>query len=194
MAKAPTSDVIKLADVRLSFAKISKPEAFEQGQTPKFGATFLLDPSKPEHKALIGQVQGAAKKLIEEVSLKIPDFEVGHCFGYADKHPKKSKYDGYAGMFYVCASNEIRPTLCNRRTDPVAEGDAQFPYSGCYVNGTITLWLQNNKWGKKINANLRAVQFVRDGEAFGRAPVSAEDEFEPLEGVESGTTAGDDWG
>lgn len=194
MAKSPTSDVIKLQDVRLSFAELTKPKAFEQGQTAKFSATFLLDPSNAAHKALVSQVQGAAKKLIEEAGFKIPDFEVGHCFGYADKHPKKSKYDGYAGMFYVCVSNEIRPTVCNRRLEPVVEGDAQFPYSGCYVNGTLTLWLQNNKWGKKINGNLRAVQFVRDGQAFGRAPVAAEDEFEPLEGETTGSASSDDWG
>ena len=98
----------------------------------------------------------------------------------------KSKYDGYAGMFYLAASNKVRPTVVNRRREPVQEGDQQAPYSGCYVYGSITLWLQNNSYGKKINANLRAVQFEKDGEAFGMKPVNAEDEFEPLEGEAAG--------
>ena len=77
-------------------------------------------------------------------------------------------------------------------TEPVQEGDQQAPYSGCYVYGSITLWLQNNSYGKKINANLRAVQFERDGEAFGMKPVNAEDEFEPLEGETAAPAGGSD--
>lgn len=192
MSKTPTSDKITLANVRLSFAKLFKPEAFEAGQTPKFQATFLLDPSNAEHKALVASVHGAAKKLIEEAGFKVSDFEVAHTFGMADKHPKKSKYDGYQGMFYVSGSNTVRPTVVDRRLNPVAEGDKNAPYSGCYVNGTVTLWLQNNRYGKKINCNLRAVQFVKDGQAFGMAPVAAEDEFQPLEGEAVETAAGDD--
>lgn len=190
MAKSATSDVIKLPSVRLSFAKIYKPETFATGQDSRFSATFLLDPTKAEHKATIQQIQAAAKKLIDEAGFKVSDFDV--CFGHADKHPKKAKYDGYAGMFFLVASNKVRPTVVNRRREPVAEGDAQAPYSGCYVYGSITLWLQNNQYGKKINANLRAVQFEKDGEAFGMRPVNAEDEFEPLEGEAAGTAGGND--
>ena len=59
-------------------------------------------------------------------------------------------------------------------------------YGGCFVNVLIRPWKQDNKHGKKINANLRAVQFEKDGEAFGMKPVNAEDEFEPLEGEAAG--------
>jgi hypothetical protein len=54
MAKAPTSDIIKLKNVRLSFARLWKPKAFQEGQDPRFEATFLLDPSNAEHAATIG--------------------------------------------------------------------------------------------------------------------------------------------
>jgi hypothetical protein len=194
MAKSATSEVIKLPSARLSFAKLYKPETFAAGQDARFSATFLLDPTKAEHKAKIQEIQAAAKKLIDEAGFKVSDFDV--CFGHADKHPKKSKYDGYAGMFFLAASNKVRPTVVNRRREPVAEGDPQAPYSGCYVYGSITLWLQNNQYGKKINANLRAVQFEKDGEAFGMKPVNAEDEFEPLEGdgfAAAGPDVGDGW-
>ena len=190
MAKSSTSEVIKLQSVRLSFAKIFKPETFATGQDARFSATFLLDPTNATHKATIGEIHAAAKKLIEEAGFKVSDFDI--CFGHADKHPKKSKYDGYQGMFFIVASNKTRPVVVNRRLAPVVEGDPQAPYSGCYVNGSITLWLQNNSYGKKINANLRAVQFEKDGTAFGMKPVAAEDEFEPLEGEAAAPAGGSD--
>ena len=56
MAKTITGDVIKLPSVRLSFAKIFKPESF-QGQEPKFNATFLLDPTNAAHMAKIKEIK-----------------------------------------------------------------------------------------------------------------------------------------
>jgi hypothetical protein len=72
----------------------------------------------------------------------------------------------------------------------LAEDDGVL-YSGCYVNMTVTLWTQDNEYGKRVNANLRAVQFVKDGEAFGVAPVDAEEEFDEVE-IED-DEGGDNW-
>ena len=44
----------------------------------------------------------------------------------------------------------------------------------------MTLWAQNNGYGKRINAQLDGVQFVRDGEAFGEGGISA-DAFDSFE-------------
>jgi hypothetical protein len=63
--------------------------------------------------------------------------------------------------------------------NPLTAGDNVI-YAGCYCNVTVRLWVQNNKWGKSVNAELRGVQFVKDGESFGAAPVKAEDEFKPI--------------
>jgi hypothetical protein len=55
------------------------------------------------------------------------------------------------------------------------------------VNTNVTLWTQDNKFGKAIRANLRIVQFVKDGKAFsGSAPANADDEFEALGDSPSG--------
>lgn len=188
MAKSPTSEILKLNNVRLSFADIYKAKAFSDDQEPKYKANLLLDPSNKENADAIAAVYAAAKKLIAESGINQKEFKL--CFGKGDT----KTYDGYAGMIYVSASNSTRPTVVNRRRDPVVEGDHEAPYSGSYVNATITLWLQNNKWGKRINANLRGIQFVRDGEAFGARPADAETEFEPLdEGAETPVATADDW-
>ncbi len=51
-------------------------------------------------------------------------------------------------------------------------------YSGCYLDVTIRLWAQDNKWGKRVNCALRAVKFNCDGEPLGREKIDVESEFD----------------
>jgi hypothetical protein len=174
-----TSEVITLGSgaspVRLSFARLFNPKSFQEGQPPRYEATFLLDPSNKEHAAVIAKIKETAKALLtEHFGGEIPK-GVKPCYGSGDE----KEYDGYEGMFYISTSNRSRPTVVDRQRNPLAEADGK-PYSGSYVIGSITLWVMDNKFGKRVNANLRAVQFVKDGEAFGVKPVDAEDEFEAL--------------
>jgi len=59
------------------------------------------------------------------------------------------------------------------------------PYGGCYVNVSLDIWVQDPKGekaknGKRINATLRGIQFMADGDAFaGGAPADPE-EFDDL--------------
>ena len=107
----------------------------------------------------------------------------------------KKEYDGFEGMFVVPAHNsKMKPAVANRRGQSVLPGEEQFPYSGCYVLMSITLWAQNNSYGKRIGINLRGVQFVRDGEAFGAGDVKAEEEFTGLEDEAGGVAGSDDDG
>jgi len=54
------------------------------------------------------------------------------------------------------------------------------PYSGCYVNANIEVWAQDNSFGKRINAQLKGVQFYRDGDAFSGSAPSSPDEFDDV--------------
>lgn len=187
-----TSEVIKLFGVRLSYAKLFTAQSFEEGQEPRFEAAFLFDPSNVDHASKIKEIKIEARNLMVEAfgaNFKPQDLR-GVCFGDGDK--KQKIPEGYAGMWYLNAANTTRPAVANRTGTTVVQGDPQTPYSGCYVNATITLWAQNNKYGKRINGNLRGVQFVRDGDAFGQAPASAESEFEALED-NSPVQQGDSW-
>ena len=182
MSDSTTSEVIKVTGVRLSYPKLFNAKPFEEGGAPRFEATFLLDPSNPDHAAKYKEIKLAARELMASAYGK--DFDPRElrsrvCFGDGNKKDKIP--DGYEDMAFINTANTTRPAVANRKGEPVAEGDEQAPYGGCFVNATFTLWAQNNKFGKRINANLRGVQFVKDGEAFGRAPISAEDEFEALE-------------
>lgn len=206
MSKSVTSEKFQIFG-RLSYPKLGKPEAYAAGQREKFQATILLDPSDEDQAKMIAKIKEQASAICKEAYGEVPP-NIPKNFGSADKLDKVP--DGYAGMFFVRLSNTDRPGVANRGGKPVVEGDQQFPYAGCYVNVKMTLWAQqgykdaNGKYvsQRRINGNLIAVQFVKDGEAFGRGPVHVEDEFEPLPGESAGASSssgqkaaagGDDW-
>lgn len=171
-----TSEIIKLQNVRLSFPVLFRARAFSKDQVEKFQATFLLDPSNKEHARYIKEIKKASKAVLTEKFGEVPDKDdLEFCYGLADKHKKKKKYDGYEGMFYIQTSNTMQPSLLDRQKNEVVESDGTL-YAGCYVNTNITLWPQDHpKGGKGVNANLRIVQFFKDGEAFGNAKASADE-------------------
>ncbi len=165
--------IIKLPNVRLSFPRLFKPHAVQEGQTPKYSASFILDNEK--HAALIKHIEKTIERLaLDHWKKKIPFKTCLH-----DGNEKADK-DGYGdGVTYINASRVTRPAVVDRQVNPLNEEDNVI-YAGCYVNATIRLWVQSNDFGKRVNAELRAVQFLKDGESFGAGPVKAEDEFEAV--------------
>ena len=195
MTKVKKEDptVIPLKNVRLSFPNLFKAVAFEAGKEPRFQAAFLLDPTDKDHAKAIKQIVAEAKRVMTEAWGEVPEKdEYRRCYGYAKNHPKKRKYDGYEGMFYVDAANTIAPTLIDRRKQEVVEQDGTL-YPGCYVNTNVTFWAYDHpKGGKGLGCNLRIVQFFKDGEAFGNAKASA-DEMDEVEIDDDESGAVDEW-
>lgn len=165
--------IIKLDNVRLSFPALFTARAVE-GSEPRFSASFLMDNEK--HKALIAKIQTTIDRLaLDHFKKKVVFKSCLH-----DGSEKEDK-EGYGdGVMYINASRKTRPAVVNRDVSPLTEADGVV-YAGCYVNATIRLWVQDNKFGKRVNAELRAVQYYGKGDAFGAGPVKAEDEFTAVE-------------
>ena len=52
----------------------------------------------------------------------------------------------------------------------------------------IDIWAQDNNFGKRVNASLGGVQFLRDGDAFAGGGVAAPDDFDDIsEGADADT-------
>jgi len=164
---------IKLANVRLSFPNLFQTSTFGGDDTGKYDATFLLD--KKIHK-----------KEIDEIQEEIDALTTAKFKGKALPEDKVCLKDGDAtereeqqGMMVIKASSKRRPTVVdnnNPKPTPLVEEDNRI-YAGCYVNAIISLWAQNNAFGKRINASLEGVQYWRNGEPFGPPAISA-DEFD----------------
>ncbi len=91
----------------------------------------------------------------------------------------------YEGMYVLSAKTDKRPTLVGRNREQVVEEDELF-FSGCYVNLVVRVYAVTRK-NPCIAGDLKGVQFVRAGEAFGRSPLR-NDVFDIL-GDEDMTTA-----
>ena len=94
---------------------------------------------------------------------------------------EKAQYDGFAGNFFVTASAQetAAPTVIDRDRSPLTQRSGR-PYPGCYVNASLEFWAQDNAYGKRINAQLRGVQFLRDGDSFSAGRPASSDEFEDV--------------
>lgn len=173
--------IVKLPNVRLAFPDLYEPRAFEEGQEPKYGATFLIPKTNTK---LVAEIQKAIKAeaaakwggKADSVLKSIEDNSMKYCFINGEK---KSDYDGYADHWALAAKAKARPLVIDRDRSPLTISDGR-PYGGCYVNSSVEIWAQDNKWGKGMRATLRGVQFNKDGDAFaGGRPADAE-EFDDL--------------
>jgi hypothetical protein len=95
----------------------------------------------------------------------------------------KAKYDGYAGNLFINAnSNESSPpTVVDQARNPLTKASGK-PYPGCYVNASIEFWPQKDhpKGGSRINAQLRGIQFYKDGDSFSAGRPADADEFDDV--------------
>lgn len=170
----PDYSIIKLPNVRLSFPHLHKAHAMQDDQEPKFSATFLLDTKV--HGKLLDQIDNVIDRLALDHWKKKISFK--RCLKDGNE---KSELEGYGdGVWFITASNKARPGVVNRDMSPITEEDGVI-YAGCYVNASIRLWVQDNNWGRRVNAQLRAVQFLRDGDSFGAGPVDVTQEFEAID-------------
>lgn len=161
---------IKLQNVRLSFPSLFRKAIFS-GQETKYEGTFLINKSEQGDK--VAEIQKAIDELIED-RLKGAKLKADKiCFKDGDD----IDYDGYAGHMSFKASSNKRPMVLDRDRTPLTEGDNR-PYSGCYVNAIVELWPQDNQYGKRINANLLGVQFLKDGQPFGDGVSAKVDDFD----------------
>lgn len=183
---------LNINNVRLAFPSIFEPSAFEDG-APMYGAKFVVDPADT---ALVAKLDDAmlavAKEKWKDKGAAIFDrmTKTGKPKGIEvpfvhEPYGKDGEpYDGFEGMYYITAKSATRPLVIDRDKSPLVAADGR-PYAGCFVNIQIELWPQDHpKWGKAIRAQLKGIQFFKDGDAFaGGAPANADD-FEEL-GVEA---------
>lgn len=161
---------IKISNARLSFPNLFRKASF-QGNETKYEATFIVPKEGNEkwHKDVMAQIDASlasAKMKVTAEKMFIKD-------GDTLDRPE------YEGAWVIKASNSKRPTTIDRDRTVLVEEDEKF-YAGCYVNASIDIWLQNNQFGKRVNANLLGVQFIKDGESFEGDFVAKADDFDDL--------------
>lgn len=157
---------IKMKNVRLSFPSLFQTSSFGGQDTGKYDATFILD--KTEHAAAIKQIKEESLSLCKEV-LKVKSLPADR---FCLKDGDETEREELQGKMQLKASTKKRPLVVGRDKTPLTEEDGVI-YAGCYVNAIVSLWAQDNQYGKRINGQIDGVQFWRDGEPFGSAGIEA---------------------
>src|SRR3990167_4236822 len=177
---------VMLSDVRLSFAKALFEPKDVQGQgEPKFSGSFIFPPNHP----CVAAIKAAMKKVAEEkwgakASEVFVALKAGDKLALRDGDTKP-QYEGYKGNFFLNASNKIKPLVIDGNKSPLSAASGK-PYAGCYVNASVEVWAQDNAFGKRINATLKGVQFLRDGARLAGGGVASADDFEAIPDADAG--------
>lgn len=173
---------VKLQNVRLSFPDLFTAVQF-QGTGPfNYRASFLFAPDSQAKKDLDAAIKAVAAekwgKKADAILAGILPNPQKCCL--VDGNTKE--YDGYEDMFALSASKKQesgRPLIIDRDKTPLGVADGK-PYAGCYVNATVEIWAQDNDFGKAMRAELTAVQFAKDGDAFAGGAQGSEEDFDDL--------------
>ncbi|RZG47020.1 DUF2815 family protein [Acinetobacter wuhouensis] len=171
---------LTVKNTRLAFPALFEAKTVNGEGAPAFSGCFILPLNHPQIAELkqaidkVGQEKWGAKWPTVKKTVESKDAVFLH------DGDTKTEYEGFAGNYYISARNKSRVTVVDRDRTPLVQADGK-PYAGCYVNASIELWAQDNSYGKRINASLRGVQFLKDGEAFAGGGVASEDEFDDLD-------------
>lgn len=211
---------VMMKDVRLSFAdnlfdaEVGEPRknGKHKGKIPhRWSSNFLIPKS---NTALVQAIKDAMREArdqkwpqdppkIKADKLCLQDGDEVEYAGYADHYYLSASRTAYGGSdgqpprrpFRIIDRNKVKKEDGSTGFPDLTPGDGR-PYSGCYVNAIVRIWAQDDPdYGKRINASIEAVQFWRDGEAFGggkKVDVNAAfDEFGGDDGFDEGSTSGE---
>jgi hypothetical protein len=172
---------IRIDNVRASFPHLAEPYVSPDdaavGKKGKFGIVAMLP--KDTHKAAKDLVKELIEKLLaDNRNAKVPTQK--WCLSDGDQGEREEGM----GHFLISARESKRPSCRNKRAEVMTPDEvSEMFYGGCYVNVLIRPWYQDGVkvgagFGKRVNAGLVAVQFCRDGDAFGEGRVDDEGVFD----------------
>ena len=181
---------IVIRNVRASYPHLDKPyKGGDQTGEAAYSITGLID--KQAQKPTFLALRDMIRAMIAEHKLK--DIPADRKFLRDGDLSGKESEEGQ----WKVATRESKPPILRDETNNTVQAvdAARLFYGGCYVDILLRPWWQDNKFGKRVNANLLAVQFKKNGEAFGEGRITEDDADEVFEGVgddESGYDMDDD--
>lgn len=186
-----------IKEARCSFPRLYSAEV-RDGDT--FGPGIALILERTKHNTVLAEIKAEMRATIagEPKLKKNPPVSDKLCLREPDREELKYKEDNL-----VIKANSPRPPIVLHPDGRTAMTEAtNLIYSGCYVNAKIEIWGQANKYGRRVNAKLIAVQYVpKEAESFDGSYVSPEEAVEgfgsldddlPTDSVLGGDTGGND--
>jgi hypothetical protein len=190
-----TSNLIFVSNARASFPWLVSPQEQTNDKGEKsysYSCDLILSPNDPS-LAKFMQIYAAlaAEKWKENANAAMQQIHSDkrtRCYGQGDEKKSQKTFQvhpGYAGNSYITARHTNQPQIIDtdgKAIDPsntlALRAVASKIYGGAYVNAVIKPWIQANTKGIGIRCELVAIQFSKDGEAFGAgAPADVSNMF-----------------
>lgn len=176
-----TNGMIRIDAVRGSYVHADKPYAgkTDDGKEaqPKYSIVGMLP--KETHEEI--------KKLCEEVIASVladnKNAKVAKDKRFIRDGDDSDK-DEYAGFWTVSAREEKKPK-CRTRTGELVTEPSEIKemfVSGYWFNILIRPWFQDNSYGKRVNAGIVGIQFVKKDTPFGEGNIDETDAWDTVEG------------
>jgi hypothetical protein len=168
--------------IRLSYAKVWAPDAFEEGDDKKYSTAILIPKSD---KVTIDKINAAVSYLENEVKQKnkgkLPkNFKLP----LRDGDEEKPEDPNYADCYFLNASSKQKPAIVGLERDGNGKLKAitneDEVYSGCYARLGINFYIFDKK-SNGIAAGLNSIQKIADGDKLaggGNAESDFAEDFE----------------
>lgn len=174
IAREYSDGTILINEVRGSYPHIDKPYQGEndEGKTKAaYGIVGQLP--KETHAPAKDLIVDYINRMLKENKVDPKTFPPEKKFLRNGDTSGKAENVGY---WTVSAREERRPAVRDADRSKLRDGDPEIAekfYGGAHFSILIRPWFQNHKkYGKRVNAGLSAVQFVRHGEPYGEGRIS----------------------
>jgi hypothetical protein len=167
---AKVNEKVVTGKVRFSYANVFNPVASEEGKTPKYSVSLIID---KDDKDTVKRINEAFERAKEASAAffggAIPKVLKG---GLRDGDAEKDD-PAYANSFFINANSVMKPGIVD--VDLQAIMDPMEFYSGCYGRASITFYPYNQQGSKGIACGLGNLQKLEDGERLGGGSSAASD-------------------
>jgi hypothetical protein len=172
---------IRISNVRFSYPNIHEPYVNTNDDGKKTKRYKIVGMAgKESHEDAMEMVRNRIAELLKENKIKaLPSDRKFISDG------DESGKDEQEGFWLLSASEKTQPTMrhwVDGKSVVLDEDDEDAPsaeslfYGGAWGSIWINPWFQNNKdFGKRVNANLRAVMFKKHDDPFGKGKISDEE-------------------
>lgn len=168
---------VLIQGVRISYPHLAQPRAVQAGDTPKYGAAFLIPKG---HPAIAQLLQAAANEMGARWGATPPPTLKPLPMYDGDTDPKYNTVPANNGHMILNTSALDQPHLVDQNNVKLVPNTAgQVFYAGAVVDAFVSAYPYGDKPGslsKGIAAGLDGVRFVQDGDRLDNRP-SAEEMF-----------------
>lgn len=169
--------------IMIKNARVSYPHLFTapviNGEPGKCGAVILMDEANPAVAELKAEIVGLIQSKLQ--GKKLPPDRI--CLRAPEQH-QRDEYGDMLALSSNCKAGKTPLVVGLDGRTRVADESQSAIYPGCRVHAKVRLWAQDNKYGKRINSELIAIQFAGDDEPLDDTHVSEDEAIDGFEGSE----------